>query len=120
MACTIQNNVVPPAAILAEDTEASSTPRKVKDAAGTLYSVSINNTGNTNAVYVKLYDRATAAVGTNDPVWIFECPGSSTRVYMTPTGSAFATKLWMACVTAAGTGGTGSPGSPVILQVTAS
>jgi len=100
------------------DTDTLNTLRgDITGSSGTFYDVHIVN-GRTNTAFVKLYDAATATVGTTAPDWIFQVPPGTTRSYSFPDGVTF-TNLSYACVTSGGTAGTTSPsgGTTVILHI---
>jgi len=87
--------------------------------ATTLYMVDIDNpTGVT--VYLKLYNAATAVVGTTVPDMVVMMPAATRRTLALPEGLLFSTALSMACVTAGGTAGTTSPAGPVVVRMLAS
>ena len=71
-------------------------------------------------VYLKLYEAAkgSVTVGTTPPSFIFSCPAQATRQFNFVDGISWATALSFATVTAAGTGGTGSPTESVIVRLT--
>lgn len=80
-------------------------------AAGNLYFIKIDNTANTSAVHLKLYDAAVGdvTVGTTDPYLVWMCPASTELIAPIAPGVAFATALTGACVAEGGTGGTTAP-----------
>lgn len=80
-------------------------------AAGNLYFIKIDNTANTSAVHLKLYDAAVGdvTVGTTDPYLVCMCPASTELPFPIAPGVAFATALTGACVAEGGTGGTTAP-----------
>ena len=103
----------------AVQTSATTTTDTLKASGGTLFKVEINNTANSSAVYLKLYNNVGGAVtgdGT-DPNYVFKCPASSTKVYSCPKGTAFANALYARCVTTGGTAGTGNATSPVVYRI---
>lgn len=99
-------------------TSATATPdNSVAGGAGLLLQVDIDNTGNLDAVYVKLYDHAGPTVGSTPPEWVLKCPASVRRIFNCTPGSAFATNLSLACVTTGGTGGSTSPQNAVTVRL---
>ena len=102
-------------------TSATSTPdNAVAGGAGILLQVDIDNTANTDAVYVKLYNHASPTVGgggATAPEWVFKCPASVRRIFSCTPGSNFATNLSLACVTTGGTAGTTSPTNAVTVRL---
>jgi hypothetical protein len=92
----------------------------VAGGAGVLLQVDIDNTGNSNAVYVKLWNHASptvGGVGGTPSEWVFKCPGLVRRVFTCTPGSAFATNLSMACVTSAAQTSNTSPQNPVAVRL---
>lgn len=86
---------------------------------GALLVVEVDNSNNTVAAYLKLYDHASPTVGTTAPNWVFLCPANVKRTYSCPGGSAF-TNLSLACVTTGGTAGTASPTNAVTVRLVVS
>jgi hypothetical protein len=85
-----------------------------------IFQVRIDNSANTSAVYLKIYDAASAAsvtVGTTDPDMIFPCAGESVAEFSLYPGAYITNGLHMACVTTPGTAGTTSPSSSVIVRL---
>jgi len=103
----------------AKETSASSTKSVVATAASTLYAIEINNTANSVNSFVKLYDNVTGSVtvGTTDPDVILKAQASTKVTYQFDQGIAFGTGVILACLNSAGTAGTGSPGSAVIVKL---
>jgi len=104
----------------AKETVATSTKSVVSASSLTLFGVEINNSGNSaDASYVKCFDKATGAVtvGTTDPELILVATAGATVTYMFDQGISFATGLVLACVTGAGTAGTGDPSSSVVVKL---
>jgi len=88
----------------------------VKSSSAVLYSVIINNSGNSNLPsYVKLYNLASAAVvvGSTAPDEIIYVPAGAIVTHFLFTaavpGKTFATALSAACLTAGGTAGVSAP-----------
>ena len=103
-----------------EDTSVNSTAQNnVTGAAAVFFGIYIDNTANSAASFVKLYNHAAPTVGTTDPDFVFMCPASVTRQYTMVGGVAMGTALSYACTTAGGTAGTGSPGSAVLIRILA-
>tara|TARA_R110002020_G_scaffold19780_5_gene67939 strand:- start:1091 stop:1459 length:369 start_codon:yes stop_codon:yes gene_type:complete len=99
-------------------TSATATPdNAVAGGAGVLFQVDIDNTANTDAVYVKLYNNASPTIGSTPPEWVLKCPASVRRVFSCTPGSIFATNLSLACVTTGGTAGTASPTNAVAVRL---
>ena len=101
-----------------EDATANSTAETADASGGTLYQVYIDNSGNTSAVYVKVYANASPTVGTTSPDFIFPAAANQTVQFDFPEGVAYVTALTFACVTTAGTGGTTCPANNVVVRLT--
>jgi hypothetical protein len=95
----------------------------VKASSAKVYSVTIDNTLNASASYVKLWNLASGSVtlGTTAPDSVIFVPGSAlvTETYFVGAaqGKTFATALSAACVTTGGTAGTTPPSSNVIVSI---
>ena len=119
MAFSLIQQVADAGTLQAVQTDATNTTDTLKSGSGTLFKVEINNTANSSAVYVKLYNNAGGAPtgdGT-DPNYVFKCPASTTKVYSCPKGTAFPNALYARCVTTAGTAGTSNPTNDVIYRI---
>jgi hypothetical protein len=109
--------------IIFNDTAMGNTADGIKSSSALLYSVTVDNSLNGSAVYVKLYNLASGSVvvGTTAPDEILYIPGSSvvTKTYFTAAapGVTFGTALSAICVTAGGTAGSSSPASNVSVTV---
>jgi len=107
MALTIQPVVVNAGTVYAIQTDATCAPDTLTGSSGKLYKVEIDNTGNSVAVFVKLYDTTGGVThATTDPNWVLKCPAQSSRVFTCATGNAFANGIKALCATEAGTGAT--------------
>ena len=84
-----------------------------------LWGITVDNTANGSASYVKLWNNASPTVGTTAPDICLLCPASVKRTYMFPEGITFGTAMTIACVTTAGTAGTTNPTSAVNVDVIA-
>ena len=85
---------------------------------GSLFKVEIDNSANSSAVYLKLWDlTSTVTVGSTDPSYVFMCPASVTRVYSCAKGAPYTTGMQAACVTTGGTAGNSNPTNPVIYRI---
>ena len=99
---------------LIRDTDADATSENdVNSGAATLYGIKADNSANSAASFVKLYNNAAPTVGTTAPDIILKVKGSKIRRVLFPKGIAFGTALSYACVTTGGTGGTSNPTSDV-------
>lgn len=87
---------------------------------GTVYIASLifDNTANSAASYLKLWDNSDPTVGTTAPDFIFKAAASEKlQVTFHKNKPKFTTALSVACVTAAGTAGTTSPTSAVSVGI---
>ena len=101
-----------------EDTSANNTAQNnVTGGAAVFFGIYIDNTANTGASYVKIYNHAGPTVGTTAPDFVFLCPGSVTRQYTMASGVAMGVGISYACTNAGGTDGTVSPGSAVLIRI---
>lgn len=87
---------------------------------GSIYSVYIDNTANSSAMYVKLFENASPTLGTTDPGFLFSVGASSTIQYNFPQGIAYSTALKWAVVQGGTDDNTTGPGSAVIVRITIS
>lgn len=124
MAITQINITSPSNEIIFNDSAMGATVDAVKASSASLYSISVNNTGNASSVYVKLYNLASGSVtvGTTAPDEILYVPASSiiTQNYFTSgatPGKTFGTALSAACVTTGGTAGVTPPASNVSVTI---
>ena len=110
MALSLTSSVADVGGTLAFQTSATAAIDTLKGSSGTLYKVEIDNSANSVAVFVKLYNNGGGAptAGSTDPNFVFKCAASSTIAYSCPSGTAFANALYAICVTTAGTAGTAS------------
>lgn len=85
----------------------------------TLFGAKFDNTANTSAVYVKIYDKASAASDADTPKYIIKVPASGTFEFQPNMGLGrkFALGISMRCVTEAGTAGTTGPTNDVTATV---
>lgn len=121
MTLSVSTQVSPVGSKLIVETSAGATPNNnVTGAAGTLYTVDIDNTGNpADPAYVKVYDDVAPVVGTTPPDLILEVPPNNLGSFVMPRGWAFSA-LSFACVTSPGTAGNTAPANPVIVRMVAS
>ena len=82
----------------------------------TIYSLRIDNSG--ALAWVKLYDGATATVGTTDPDYILQAEASETIVWTVIDGFAM-NNLTLAATNSAGTGGPSTPAGTVKVHAVA-
>ncbi len=99
-----------------KDLTLDNTAEILKSATNTFFGGTFNNTANSVAVYVKVYNQTSVTVGTTLPDFIFKIPAGATRDVTVNLGHGMTlgTGLGVACVTAGGTDGTTSPTNAVI------
>ena len=103
------------------DASATATPETATTTASALLlGIEVDNRGNADDVYLKIYDSEAPTVGTTVPVIVVKCPGGSRRkqIYGGADGAAgggyvFSAGISFACVTDPGTAGTTSPTNAV-------
>ena len=67
-----------------------------------IHLVEIDNTGNSVASYLNLYDAGSATVGTDDESFVFMAPASTRITYACPEGASYVTGLTGAIVSTPG------------------
>lgn len=118
MATTIQSPVLTSSLKIIKDTDADGTSEAgVTGASTVIYMIHVDNTLNSAASYLKLYNAAAPTIGTTAPDIIVMAPAASVKTLYIPEGVTFATDLSFACVTTAGTAGTTSPTSDVAVTL---
>jgi len=103
-----------------EDSNNANVPVSVKGSAGVIHSITIDNSANGAASYVKMWDLAVGdvTIGITPPDWIIKIPASKPRFTIPiPDGLAFATGLAVATTTTALLAGTTSPSSAVAIGI---
>lgn len=119
MAVSTQAPVLTTGYQITTDTTANATAENdIGTGARTLYGVSINNSLNTDAVYLKIYNHAAPTVGTTAPNCVIPCAGGRTVEALCQGGTAFSTAISFAVVTTAGTAGTTAPTNSVTVIIT--
>lgn len=121
MSLTVSTQVSPVGTKLIKDTEANAVAKvDVTGAAGAIFMIDIDNTGNpADVAYLKIYDDGAPTVGTTEPDFIFKVPVNQRRSVVCPEGLDFAT-LSYALVTSAGTPGVTPPTNPVLVNMVTS
>jgi hypothetical protein len=119
MANTIVALGFPSAAFLWKETALGATVLSIKAAAGTMYSLEIDNTQNSQAAsYLKIFDSAGAiTLGTTAPDDVIRVPASTKLLISLIAARAFSAGLQLACVTAGGTAGVTAPSNSVPVQI---
>ena len=87
------------------ESAAAATSVSLDTTSGSLLMVEIDNTGNSSAVYLNLYDitgGATVTPGTTNEDYVFMAPASSRITYACPEGAAYAAGLWATVVSTPG------------------
>lgn len=103
---------------LFQDTDCANAAVTVKGSSGVLTMIDVDNTANAAATYVKMWNSTGAiTVGTTAPDQILYVPASTRLVFVMPAGVTWGTGTQVAAVTAAGTAGTTSPTSDVIVRI---
>ena len=85
-------------------------------AGGSLLHVEVDNSATAHVSYVKLYNAATAVVGTTNPDMILPIPAGETKAISIPGGISFANGVSIGVVQEAGTPGTTPPTAAVIVR----
>ena len=123
MSITQVNVSTPANEIVFQDTAMGAVVDAIKASSAVVYSVTIDNSANGAASYVKLYNLASGSVvvGTTVPDEVILAPASQvvTAIFKTSAagGKTFGTALSAACVTTGGTAGVTAPTSSVIVSV---
>jgi hypothetical protein len=123
MAITQINISSPAVEILYQETVIGATLEAVKASSAVIYWVTIDNSLNGVASYLKLWNVASGSVtlGTTAPDEVIFVPASAkiTHNFLTGAlaGKTFGTALTVACVTTGGTAGTSAPASAVTLTL---
>jgi hypothetical protein len=124
MAITQVNVSSPAVEIIFTDTAIGAAVDAVKASSAVVYSITVNNSANAAASYLKVWNVASGSVtvGTTAPDIVIFIPASTTIVqnYFTLAvpGLTLGTAVSMACVTTGGTAGTTPPVSSVSCSVT--
>lgn len=104
------------------DSAVGSSVDGIKSGPGTIYSVAADNSLNSSASYIRLFDLASADVtnGTTSPSWILKVlPNVSNVFYFNgrSAGLAFGTALSASASTSAGTSGTTAPANSMKVTI---
>lgn len=100
------------------DTDVENTAIPVIEESTEVYSIQVDNTANGAASFLKLWNITGAVtVGTTAPTDEILIPASTKLTVTYPEGKTFANGFHVACLTTAGTAGTTSPTSAVILRI---
>ena len=100
------------------DTDIAGTVVVVKASSAVVHLITIDNTGNGAATYVKLFNTAGAVtLGTTVPDEVIYVPASVSITLVYPGGKTFGTGLEIAATTAGGTAGSTGPTSDVTARI---
>jgi hypothetical protein len=107
--------------VITDTTADATAANNVTGAASTIYYFEIDNTANVgDPVFFKVYDHASPTIGTTNPLIILRAAAGTKEYFVVPQGVGFSVALSYACVTTAGTAGTGNPANAVIIRMIAS
>ena len=109
------------AANRAEDLAAQAATQTALSGAGSFFHVEVDNSANTHAVSLRLYDSTTAQAGVTDPNDSYRVAAGAVGIFpMPPDGIAYTTGIMYSCSQEAGTAGATNPASsvPVTIQFT--
>lgn len=101
-----------------KDVDADSTGELLVAGTPTIFSIKANNTANTVACYLKIYDKATApTVGTDVPVFVFKVAASASfeHTFNMALGHKFTVGIGIGCTTGAGVTDTTNPTNDVLV-----
>lgn len=95
----------------------SATSQNVTNGPATLYSLTVDNTGNNSAIsFLKIYDSLPdggIVANSTEPDYIFPIDANAKRLINFPTGLVISTGLSLRCITSAQTNQTTDPSSNV-------
>ena len=123
MAITQINVSSPSNEILFSDTAIGNAVDPVKASSAKVFWITVDNTANVAASYLKLWNVASGSVtvGVTSPDQVLYCPASVVSTFLFGTAAApgitFGTALTAACVTTGGTAGSSSPASSVTATI---
>ena len=118
MAITILNNDTIAGSQIWINTDCENSAQSLKASSATIFLIEIDNSANGAEIeFVKFWNSAGPTVGTTAPEMIIQIPGGAKRSMIFLDGLVFATGLEIAAVTTAGTAGTTSPTSSLIVKV---
>jgi len=89
----------------------------VTGASGIWYQVDIDNSSNSEATYVKLWNAASVTLGSTVPDWIFLVRAGTRRTFSNTSGGTFGAALSVCAVTEGGTTGTTSMAGDVVTRI---
>lgn len=103
-----------------KDLDLDDTGEVIASSSATLFSLRVDNSANSGTiVYVKIYNKATAATASDTPIYILRVAAAGKIEFPLNmgVGRKFSTGISIRCVTEAGTGGTSSPASNVTATI---
>lgn len=117
MTLSVSSQVSPITSRLIVETAAGSAANiNVLGVSASIYMVEVDNTANSAASYLKIYNNAAPSVGSTAPDVILMASASSVLRVVYPGGLVMPI-LSFACVTTPGNGGAASPNNPVIVRI---
>ena len=100
------------------DVELDASAETIASGSTVLYCVEVDNSANSEDVYVKIYT-SSPTVGTTAPHIIFRVPGGEVLPYI-PSGRGSGITvagIYIVAVTTGGTAGSGNPTNPVLAKI---
>lgn len=120
MTLSVSTQVSPVGTNLIKETNAGATANNdVTGTSGAVYMIEVDNSANSAASFLKIYDDAAPTIGTAVPDYVFRVPANQVRQFVSPGGMDFA-NLSFAVVTVGGTTGTTDPANTVIVAMVTS
>ena len=118
---TISRGTVPQrlAELTVDQSVANATYSVVKATSTQVFAVSVDNTRNTHATYLRLYNHATPTVGTTIPAILLKVQASSTFTMFWPVAPTLGNACTFVCVQGPGTSGAVAPTNNVRVIVLA-
>lgn len=114
MAVTITTQTIGTTNRIVRDTAATNTAvLNITGTTGKVYFVHIDNSANSNSLYLKLWDALAVTVGTTVPDYVLRVNPSSVKQYAFTAGLNFTAGVSYAVVDSGGTAGTTAPGTPI-------
>ena len=97
-----QGNPIGSVLFTVTETSTGATAVNLDNTSGSIIMVEIDNTANSAATFLSLWDAGAATPGSTDEDFAFMCPASSRVTYACPDGCAYGTGLTAALVTGVG------------------
>lgn len=99
--------------LVADQTVTNASPSVVQSVATKIYTINCDNTANSVAIYLKIYDSDSVTVGDEVPRFIFKVQASSKLNVFWPSPPVLSAACSFAATTTPGTPGTTSPTNDV-------